>query len=336
MAEQDRDERLLVSRIPEFDASAALRRIRSRVERERIVPRASWSAALAARLSLAATAWARPAIAAVAVVAIATAAGATGVAETILTVFEPKQIATIRVDPRQLGGVPDPSAYGNVTWIAQPAWREVPDAAAAASATGLAPLFPSSLPASVPAQGRFAVMGEAKATFQFDEAKASAAAARANATLPPMPAAIAATTLTMTGGPAVMQQYGGAPNTSPDQAAWRGSPPLMIVQAIAPVVTSNGATIDELRDYALKQPGIPPSVAAQIRAIGDPVRTLLVPIGVDPQDAKPVTVRGTQGFFVGDSTGLGSGVVWLERGQVIGVLGSLTEADLIALVNGLR
>jgi len=110
----------------------------------------------------------------------------------------------------------------------------------------------------------------------------------------------------------------------------------MIVQAKAPVVTSNGATVDELRDYALRQPGIPPAVAAQVRAIGDPVRTLMIPIGINVQDAKPVTVRGTQGYLVGDSTGLGSGVIWLENGYVIGVLGSLRDADLIALVNSLR
>jgi hypothetical protein len=133
-----------------------------------------------------------------------------------------------------------------------------------------------------------------------------------------------------------MQQYGGAQNAAPDPAAFGGSPPLLIVQTKAPLVTSNGASVEELRDYALKQPGIPPSVAAQIRAIGDPIRTLMVPIGIDLQDAKAVTVRGTTGYLVGDSTGLGSGVVWLENGYVIGVMGSLTDSQLISLVNGLR
>jgi hypothetical protein len=328
VARHDPDDRLLAGPIPEFDTAAALERFRRRAERETIVPRASWSAALAARLSLASAAWARPAIAAVAVIAIVAGAAVTGVADTILTVFEPRQVATIQVDPQQMRGVPDPSAYGTLTWLAQPSWRPVADAAAAAAATGFTPLVPSALPAGVPTQARVTVMGEAKATFQFDEAKARAAAARVNATLPPMPAAIAATTLTMTGGPAVMQQYGGA--------GGQAEPPLIVVQAKAPVVTSNGATVDELRDYALIQPGIPPSVAAQVRAIGDPVRTLLVPIGIDLRDAKAVTVRGTQGYLVGDGTGLGSGVVWLERGYVIGVLGALTENDLISFVNGLR
>ncbi|MBI2323790.1 MAG: hypothetical protein HYU87_02350 [Chloroflexi bacterium] len=331
------DDETFRSSVPEFDAPAALGRFRERIQRERSVPRASWRSALAARLSLAGGAFMRPAIAAVSVLVLAFAATATGVAETILTVFEPKQVATIRVDPRQLGTIPDPTAYGTLTWIAKPAWREATDASAAAAGAGFSPLVPSSLPAGLPTQARFGVMPEAKATFQFDEAKARAAAARVSATIPPMPAAIAATTLTMTGGPAVMQQYGGSGGRVSEPAGITSpGTNVVIVQAKAPVVTSNGATVNELRDYALAQPGIPPSVAAQVRAIGDPVRTMLIPVGVDPSDAKPVSVRGTQGYLFGDNTGLGSGIVWLERGYVFGVLGSLKEADLIALVNGLR
>jgi len=325
-----------MSPAPDFDASAALARFRTRVERERVRPTTSWTAALAARLSLVPATWMRPAIAALGVVVIATTAAVTGVADTVLTVFEPKQVATIQVDPRQLGTIPDPSAYGTLTWLAQPAWHPVADASAAAAAAGFTPLAPASIPATVPSQAKYAAMGDAKATFQFDEAKARAAAARVNATPPPMPAAVAATTLTMSGGPGIMTQYGSAPKVPPDQASFGGTPALVIVQVKAPVVTSNGATVNELRDYALAQPGIPPSVAAQVRAIGDPVATLLVPIGIDMQNAKAITVRGTQGYLVGDNTGLGSGVVWLERGYVIGVLGTLTESELIAVVNGLR
>ena len=326
---------MLSSAPPDFDADAALARFRDRAARERLVSTRSWLDAAMARISLGGG-WLRPAAAAVAVLVVATALAMTGIAETLLTVFEPQRVETVRVQPSDLSGVPDPSEYGALTWISKPAWRAASDANAAASAAGFAPLTPSTLPANVPSQVSFAVMGQGKATFQFDEAKARDAAARVGATAPPMPAAIAATTLTMTGGPAVMQQYGGARDVQPDSAAWGGNPPLLIVQARAPLVTSNGATVDELRDYALAQPGIPADLAAQIRAIGDPVRTLLVPIGVDLQDARAVTVRGTKGYLVGDQTGLGSGVVWLENGYVVGVLGTLTETELLSLVNGLR
>ena len=335
MNSKERDERLLESHIPDFDSAAALGRLRERVATERIVPRVAWTDGLAARISLSRGTWLRPAVAFVAAVLVVGAAAFTGVADTVLTVFEPKQVGTVQVDPSQLRGIPDPSQYGTLTWIAKPSPHPVADASAAAAEAGFTALVPASLPAGVPAGPRFIVAGEAKATFQFDEAKARAAAARVNATIPPMPKAIAATTLTMTGGPAIMQQYGSGVTTYSGDPALRGAP-LIIVQAKAPVVTSNGATVQELRDYALAQPGIPPSVAAQIRAIGDPIGTLLVPVGIDVQSARTVTIRGTQGYMIGDQTGLGSGLFWLERGYVIAVMGSLKESDLIALVNALR
>lgn len=335
MDQHDREEALLRT-APDFDADAALAHIRARIATERVEARPDPLSGIAARLALRPGGWLRPAGAAIGVVLVATALAFTGLADTILTIFEPKQVVAIRLDPQDLRGVPDPTQYGTLTWIAQPSWHAVADIEAASAEAGFRPLVPTILPAGVPSTARWAAMGQAKATFQFDEARARAAAARVNATIPPMPAAIANTTLTMTGGPAVMQQYGTAPNVSPDQAAWGGNPQLVLVQARAPLVTSNGATVEELRDYGLAQPGIPASVAAQIRAIGDPVATLLVPIGFDLQDAKLVTMRGTRGYFVGDRTGLGSAVIWVQGGFVHIALASLGESELIALVNGLR
>ncbi len=327
-----RDEKLLTTPIPDFDTSAALARLRDRAARERVMPARRPLGGLAL---LMARPWTRPAAAAVGALAIVFALGATGVADTVLTIFQPQRIATVQIAPGDLSGIPDPSGYGTLTWIEKPSFHQVADAAAAATAAGFTPLVPASLPAGVPTDARFAVIPEAKATFQFDEAKARAAAAKLGATPPPMPSAIASTTLTMTGGPGIVQRYGGTPADRPDASALRQSG-LMIVQARAPVVLSNGATVNELRDYALAQPGVPPGLAAQLRAIGDPVRTLMVPIGIDPQQARAVTVRGTQGYVVGDQTGMGSGVFWLERGYVMAAVGSLSESDLLALVNGLR
>ena len=338
MTPTPRDERLLESRTPDFDSHAALERSRQRVAAEGIVPRRTWTDAVATRLAFSRGTWMRPVVAAVAVVLVVSAAAFTGVADTVLTVFEPKQVATVQVDPTQLRGVPDPSEYGTLTWIVRPSPHAVADGAAASAEAGFAPLVPASLPQGVPSAVKVLVVNESKATFQFDAAKARAAAARVNATIPPMPSAVAATTLTLTGGPAIVQQFGGPANAKDAT----GAPPvgagpfLFVVQAKAPVVTSNGATVQELRDYALAQPGIPPSVAAQIRAIGDPIGTLLIPIGISKETLHPVTVRGTQGFAMGDQSGLGSGVFWIERGYVIGVMGSIKESDLISLVNGLH
>ncbi len=265
----------------------------------------------------------------------------TGVADTVIKIFEPQRVATVRVDASQLRGIPDPSEYGTLTWVARPTWQRVTGASAAAGAAGFTPLAATWLPPDLASRRtlvdpwHYAVMSEAQATFRFDEDKARAAAAKVNATLPPMPASIAQTTLTMTGGPAVMQQYDGdiTSATAVDRSAL---PPIVIVQAKAPLVTSDGASVQELRDYALVQPGIPPSVAAQIRAIGDPVRTLLLPVGLDVGSAKQVTVRGTTGYLFSDGTGIGTGLVWVENGYVFAIMASYSDAEVISLANGLR
>jgi len=81
---------------------------------------------------------------------------------------------------------------------------------------------------------------------------------------------------------------------------------------------------------------VSPALAAQIRAIGDPASTLPVPIPVGVAQAKNVSVHGTTGLFVGDSTGLGSGVIWVQNGLVYVVGGTLTESEVLAVANSLK
>lgn len=336
MATRSDDEMTLDERPPSFDASSALERFRARASAEGIAHRPSLIAALTARLGLATSSWLRAAAVTAAALLVATGLTVSGVAETLLTIFEPRQVATVRFDPTDLSGVPDPSAYGTLTWLEQPTSAQAADATSAVAIAGFRPLVPSALPQGVPTAARFSVMSRGRATFQFDEAKAREAAEKVGRTAPAMPASIAATTLTMTGGPAILQMYGAAPNAPSSTSPWGGNPPILIVQARAPVVTSNGATVEELRDYALAQPGIPAALAAQIRAIGDPVGTLLIPLSLNASDARSVNVQGVQGLLFGDNTGLGSGVVWLKDGFVHVILGSVTEADLLSLAASLR
>jgi hypothetical protein len=331
----DKTDELLSTPIPEFDAATALARFHDRVARERTSPASLRVDLLTGLTRLMARPWSRAVAAAAGAIVVVFALTATGVADTFFTIFEPQRIAPIEVSESALAGIPDPSQYGTLTWIAKPAWHPAADAAAAAAEAGFTPLVPTSLPATIPSTAHFAVMPPAKATFRFDATKAAAAAAKVGATLPPMPAAVADTTLTLSGGPAIVERFGGASKDAPEAALLRDSG-LILVQAKAPVVTSDGASVDELRDYALQQPGVPPGLAAQIRAIGDPVRTLMVPVGMDTQRAHAVTVRGTQGYAASDETGLGTGVFWLEHGNVMAAFGSLNESELLQVVNGLR
>ena len=265
----------------------------------------------------------RPLAVAAAVSVLLAGFAVTGVADSVFKIFEAKQVAPVSVTTADLAGLPSPSQFGKMRITQQPTVTKVASAAEAARTAGFAPLIPASVPARVPAAAEFSVISTAIGAFTFD----------ASAT-PSMPAAIAGTTLTGTEGPAIVATYGGSFDTNTKSAST--PPALVIARAKAPVVTSNGASLDELRTYLLAQPGVSPQLAAQIRAIGDPATTLPIIVPIDLGVSKPVTVRGAPGIFIGDSTGLGSGVIWLQDGFVNLVGGTLTESQILGVADSLR
>ncbi len=124
------------------------------------------------------------------------------------------------------------------------------------------------------------VQGRTTGTFTFSAAKAARAASAQGTALPPMPAGLDGSTLVASLGPVVVATYGIHPSsTGPSSpagstaAAARSSAHLSIVviaQAPAPRVASTGASAHEIESYLLSLPGVPPQLAGEIRAIGDP------------------------------------------------------------------
>jgi hypothetical protein len=323
---------------PNVDTDRALARLRARVESERITP--VTRAAAPPRRAPAVSGWLKGLSAAATVALVATVLTMSGLAETILTIFEPKQIVAVPITSGDLSGASSFDAYGTLTWTEQPKPYDVPDVRTAARESGMTVLTAGNLPAGVGAP-RYGVMPKTTATFTFSAEKARQAAAAQKRTPPPMPANMDGSKLFITGGPAVVAFYGdataptartGASGPSP----FTGMPKLIVAQGRPPVVQSDGVTVDQLQGYLLQQPGISPQLAAQIRAIKDPSSTLPVPIPVDMATSKKVTVQGVEGIFVGDSTGLGSAVIWQKDGIVYGVAGTLTEQEVLAVANSLH
>lgn len=317
------------------DTERALSRIRERIERERIRPVAQ---APVARRGSVFSVWAKGLAGAAGVALFLTILTVSGVAETILTIFEPKQVTAVPISTTDISNaVEGLGSYGTLEWSTQPRPYDVPDAATAARESGLTVRVPAQLPPGVTvATSRYGVMPRTTATFTFSADKARATAGRLNRTPPPMPAKLDGAKLFITGGPVVVQYFsdGTAPaNTTTPLGAL---PKLVIAQGKGPVVQSDGVTVEELQQYLLAQPGITPQLAAQIRAIKDPSSTLPIPIPVDMATSKNVTVQGVSGVFVGDSTGLGSAVIWQKDGIVYGVAGTLSEAEIMAVANSLR
>jgi hypothetical protein len=328
--------------VPEtkVDTERALSRLRARVESERIAPvsrRASGPRSVGVNI------WLKGLAAAATVALVATLLTVSGLAETILTIFEPKQLVAVPITVNDLSGASSLGAYGTLTWTEQPKPYDVPDIRTAARDSGMAVLVPSNLPAGA-GTAHYGVMPKTTATFTFSADKTRQSAAAQKRTPPPMPANIDGSKLFITGGPAVVTIYddgtvptgvtgaSGATGASP----FSGMPRLIVAQGKPPVVQSDGVTVEQLQSYLLEQPGISPQLAAQIRAIKDPSSTLPVPIPVDMATSKKVTVQGVEGIFVGDSTGLGSAVIWSKDGMVYGVAGTLTESEILAVANSLR
>jgi hypothetical protein len=316
----DSNEKLLAMPPLAVDTEAGLARFAATAQRTNVRP---------ARRTTPAFLFATPAkwlAAAAAIVVVATTLAMTGVADSILQIFETKQFAAVTVTPTDIQTLGQLSQFGTLTWSAQPNPHQVASLAAATAETGL-PAISVTLPATVTATARYGVVPRTTATFVFDAALSRSSAAAIGRTAPPMPAKLDGSTLVLTGGPAILVTYG-----SENQAGGA----LVAGVAKAPTVGSDGASVAEIQAYLLSQPSVSPALAAQIRAMGDPASTLPVPIPVGQAAAKNVSVHGVTGLFIGDSTGLGSAVLWQQNGFVYIVGGTLTEAETLAAANSLK
>jgi anti-sigma factor RsiW len=261
-----------------------------------------------------------------------------GGAQDFLSLFQPKQFAAVPVtsaDIRSLAGL---ASYGYISGGSTPLSIEPePDAAAAARAGGLAPLTVRDLPAGTTAAASYAVVSGTVVSFTFDAVLARAAASRAGGQLPAMPQGLDGSTLTVAIAPAVVISYGLDLATLYQGGALpAGGTDVIVVASRTPTVSSTGVTAQQLESYLLSLPGVPAGVAAEIRAIGDPAQTVPVPIPVSLASASMVNVNGARGLLIGDSTQLGSVVLWQHNGVVYAVAGTLSSDQVLGIARSLR
>jgi hypothetical protein len=333
-------ERALGTTEPQVNADDALARFQARVQSEGIAP-----VVPVARPRLTSR-WMQGLAAAAGVVIVASALAVSGVAGSILQIFEPKSVVAVPITQGDLTALNTAcaglnlqecmGAYGTFVWTTPPQPKEVQSRSLASAAAGFAVLAPTTLPASVTGDPRYGVVNRSSATFTFSADATRQSAARQNRTAPPLPANIDGSKLFITGGPAAIQIWGAPAGTPGASGAYPDVPTLVIGQAKAPTVSSDGVTVDELRGYLLSQPGISPQLAAAIRAIGDPSSTLPVPVPAELAISHPVTVQGVQGLYVGDNTGIASAVIWQKDGMMFEVIGSFTESQALAIANSMR
>lgn len=295
---------------------------------------------------------------------------ATGAAGNLIKIFEPDNFVAVPIDITSLlsegqGSLPDLGGFGSIHVLQQPSVTMTNSAAAAATASGLHLLVTGSLPGSVKGQPRYLAVGPGSASFTFDAQAASGTASRLGKPMPAIPAGLDGAVLTLDGGPLVVETVGSQPGlggllpaeagdgvgASPDPklgpghgpghglgllGSLGGIPQLVIVQMKAPVLYSDHLSVTQYEDALLSMPGVPPALAAQIRSLGDLSSTLPIPIPTNLASSHAADINGAPGLVIGDTTGIASAVIWQRNGQVYAVVGSLTDAQVVAIARGMR
>ena len=326
-ADASRAEALLATPASEFDASAAYRRLTAQPAKPRFGLRLPILRPASRGMVMA--------LALVVLVAVGVTASVN-----VAQIFQPQQVQAVPVSVADLQSLPDLSTYGDFKWTKQPQPQLGITKAQAEQVAGFSAPSPGTLPANVATDNiTYAAVPEATATFTFSAAKAEAAAAAQGKTLPAMPAGMDGSTLTMNMGPAILVLYGElstgtTTGTTPDASQIK-LPSLVIAESKAPSVSSTGVSAKQLEDYLLAQPGISPGLAADIKAVGDPTKTLPVPVPVGYATSSQVTVQGVPGVALGDNTGIGAAVIWIKGGNVFFVGGSLKQDAALSIGNNL-
>jgi hypothetical protein len=262
-------------------------------------------------------------------------------AQDVVNVFEPQQVQQVTLTQASLAGFPDLSHWGTVAVTQQPELKQVNSAADAQAGTGLPLMHAGALPAGTPAP-QFATLTAGSGSFTFDKAKADAYAAQQGAKAPQLPANLNGSRLDVTLGPAEVALYGGdlaaavQQGTKSDTSTNRSDllPQVAIAIAKTPKVSSTGASVADIKAAIEAQPGVSADLKKAIDSIGDPTKTLPIPVldGITTSDSGTFA-DGTHWVYEGDNT-LG-GVIFIRGGNVYLVAGSLTEQQALAIANTL-
>jgi hypothetical protein len=266
-----------------------------------------------------------PVIAVVAAVALVTGAGAAAATDW-LQIFRTERVAPVTIAQADLLKLPDLSAYGELEMDREADIHEVPDAAAAAKATGLAVPRVRDLPRGVVGEPAFQVGNKVNAVFTFSVRKAARAAAASGGTLPPPPPGIDGSRFRLSVGPGVAAVWSEA----------RGVPALVVARVVAPTAYSSGVPFATARDYLLSLSGLPEDVAAQLRGFSGDGRTLPFHVLAEELTSAPAEVDGVPATVLTTRDGVLAGVVWVRDGVVTVVGGSLSADEVLSVARGLR
>ena len=115
-----------------------------------------------------------------------------------------------------------------------------------------------------------------------------------------------------------------------------GVPSLLVGRAVAPKAFSTGVPFTTVRDYLLSLPGLPESVAAQLRTFTADGSTLPLPVNSDEIAVSSADVNGVPATVLAARDRTLAAAVWVDDGVVTAVAGALTAEEVLSVARGLR
>jgi hypothetical protein len=197
-------------------------------------------------------------------------------------------------------------------------------------------LLPHYLPQGIPNDPDFGVMDSGHALFTFSASQAHDYFVKNGYGNVSIPANLDGATFDITTSAGVVIAYGNQAETQ-----------FMVVEVPSPVISATGkASLQDLRDFVLSLPGLPPQLVAQLKQIdlNSGVVPLPIPAGIGSQS---ITVHGTTGLLLTSNISTtiaqiksfpaGSATVWQVQGIIYAVGGTVSDTNqLLTSANSLR
>jgi hypothetical protein len=199
-------------------------------------------------------------------------------------------------------------------------------------------LLPSSLPKGIANIPEFSVVSSGQGTFTFNAAKAHTFFAKNGYGDVKIPATLDGATYNVTTSASLEIAYPATNNTDTR---------FMVLEAPSPVVSATGkASLEDLRNFMLSLPNLPPELVMQLKQIDLSTGTVPVPVPSN-MDSQSVTVHGTSGLLLSTNVPVsvenvkkfpaGSLVLWQMHGLVYAVGGIVGDTNaVLASANSLQ
>jgi anti-sigma factor RsiW len=185
---------------------------------------------------------------------------------------------------------------------------------------------PATLPAGIDRTPTIRVVPASQMRFTFDKTKAQRYLEATGQPQVNLPDKFNGASLIVSTPAAAMLEY-----TS-------GSHQTLIIGQAGEIVveTSGQVTLEEMRDFLLSLPGLPPETVQQLRLIRSWGDTLPIPIPKDRINWQHATFKNRhQGLLLNDNTGIGSAAIWQADGHLYGLAGSLRATELKRVADSL-